>query len=52
MSLEPITKKDIEKLFNKILRVQINRQRMDCVRQLDIKNKKMNNTKRRKQCRI
>ena len=28
MSLEPITKKDIEKLFNKILRSQINRQRM------------------------
>ena len=48
MSLEPITKKDIENLFNKILRVQINRQRMDCVRQSDIEN----NTKRRKQCRI
>ena len=25
MSLEPITKKDIENLFNKILRMQINR---------------------------
>ena len=39
MSLEPITKKDIEKLFNKILRTQINRQRMDCVRQSDKKQK-------------
>ena len=28
MSLEPITKKDIENLFNKILRVQVNRQRI------------------------
>ena len=52
MGLEPITKKDIESLFNKILRLQINRQRMDCVRPSDIENKKMNNTKRRKQCRI
>ena len=28
MSLEPITKKDIENLFNKILRVQVKRQRI------------------------
>ena len=39
MSLEPITKKDIESLFNKILKSQIERQ-------------KINNTKRRKQCKI
>ena len=45
MSLEPITKKDIESLFNKILRIQVNRQKMDCVHPLDVENK---NTKRRK----
>ena len=32
MSLEPITKKDIEKLFNKILRSQINRQKMNKIK--------------------
>ena len=29
MSLEPITKKDIENLFNKILRTQIERQKIN-----------------------
>ena len=31
MSLEPITKKDIENLFNKILRVQVNRQNNEVI---------------------
>ena len=39
MSLEPITKKDIESLFNKILRSQIKRQEMECVHQTDKKTK-------------
>ena len=39
MSLEPITKKDIENLFNKILRSQIKRQEMECVHQIDKKTK-------------
>ena len=39
MSLEPITKKDIENLFNKILRTQIERQKMECVYQSDKKTK-------------
>ena len=39
MSLESITKKDIENLFNKILRSQIKRQKMEYVRQPDNKQK-------------
>ena len=38
MSLEPITKKDIESLFNKILRARINRQKIT-VCQLNIRSK-------------
>ena len=41
MSLEPITKKDIANLFNKILRSQIKRQEMECVHPSDIENKKL-----------